>query len=93
MSKNNGGFFSFVMGLAAGATALFLSKPANRQKASKAVAKTVRKVKQAEAEFKKNPKAFEKKVATKAKAVVKKAVKQAVKKAKSTKVVIKTKKK
>jgi len=37
MSKKNKGFFTFLMGAAAGATALFLSKKENRDKAQEAL--------------------------------------------------------
>jgi len=87
MSKKNSGLLSFVVGLAAGATALFLSKPENRVKAKSVAKKVATKAKKVGAEYKKNPESFKKKVVAKAQSVAKKAVKTA----KNAKVVFKAK--
>lgn len=87
MSKKGPGLLSFVVGVAAGAAALFLSKPENRVKAKKVARTVATKAKRVSSEYKKNPEAFKKKVAAKAQV----AAKRAVKVVKNSKVVVKTK--
>ncbi len=55
MSKKNKGLFPFVMGIAMGAAAVFLSKDENRQKTKKAVDKTVKEVKLLKEDVEKDP--------------------------------------
>lgn len=87
MSKRGPGLLSFVVGAAAGATALFLSKPENRVKAEKVAKKVAAKAKRMGAEYQKNPEAFKKKVMTQATKVAKKVAKTA----KTSQVMVKTK--
>ena len=86
MSKKGSGLFGFLLGAAAGAAALFLSKKENREVVKREATKVGKKAKQAAKEFKKNPKKFIKKetaVVKKAVAQGKKAASKAVKTAKA----------
>lgn len=70
MAKKNAGLLGLIIGAAAGAAAMFLSKKENRALVKRGAVKAGKKAKQVATEFKKNPKKFIKKET----AVVKKAV-------------------
>lgn len=84
MAKSNGGMFSFLVGVVAGAGALFLSKEENRKKTKRVVGKAASRAKKAKMEYEKNPKAFKKKVAKQAETTARKVVKKGVKAARKT---------
>lgn len=77
MAKNNGGMFSFLIGMAAGAGALFLSKEKNRKKTEALVRKISRETNKAKIAYKKDPQAFKAQAKAKVRRVVKRAVKKA----------------
>jgi hypothetical protein len=78
MGKNNGGMFSFLVGMAAGAGALFLSKEKNRKKAKVVARKVGTRAKTAKAAYDKDPVAFKSRAKAEAKRVAKKTAKKAV---------------
>ncbi len=80
------GIFSFVVGLVAGAAALFLSDDKNREKTEAELGKAAVKAKQLKKEFDKNPEATVRAVAKQ----VEGKAKTIVRKVKQTKVVVKT---
>ncbi len=77
--KNNKGLFTFLMGAAAGATALFLSKKENRDKAKETVDQVSDKAQTLKKELEENPEA----VVAEVKSSVKQKAQQAVKAVKS----------
>ena len=85
MSKKSGGLFTLLTGMAAGAAAMFLSKPENRQLAEKKVKSVTAQAKKIHAEYQKNPEAFEKKMINQGKKMATQALKSAKKSIKTTK--------
>ena len=85
MAKKTG-LLSFVVGLAAGAAALFLSDDKNREKAEAELSKAATKARQLKKEYDKNPEATVRAVAKQVEGKAKKIVR----KVKRTQVVVKT---
>jgi len=78
MGKNKGGMFSFLIGVAAGAGALFLSKEKNRKKAKVAARKVGARAKTAKTAYDADPVAFKSRAKTEARRVAKRVAKQVV---------------
>jgi len=72
MSNKKGGFFPMLVGVVAGAAAVFFSDKKNREKATKVVAKGKAQVKKLSLEAKNNPEAFARRMAKKASTQAKK---------------------
>jgi len=85
MSNKKGGVFPMLVGLVAGAAAVFFSDKKNREKANKVVAKSKAQLKKLSLEAKKDPEAFAKKVGTRISKEAKKINKKIVNKSKSFK--------
>lgn len=84
MSNKKAGLFPMLVGVVAGAAAVFFSDKKNQEKAKKAVAKGKASLKKISAEVKKDPEAFAKKMVKKVSAEVKKIDKKVSGKTKKT---------
>lgn len=82
MSNKKAGLFPMLVGVVAGAAAVFFSDKKNQEKAKKAIVKGKASLKKLSAEVKKNPEAFAKKMVKKVSSEVKKIDKKIVSKIK-----------
>jgi hypothetical protein len=92
MAKRSHGIFTLLTGMAAGAAALFFSEEKNRDTAKVELTKAKKSANKIKADYKKNPKAFTKKVKTKGKKLANKVIKEASTKTKKLKIASKIKK-
>jgi len=79
-SKNNGGFLTFLTGMAMGAAAVFFSKKENRTLAQKKLAETKQAALKLKTELKTNPNKVKKELVTKGKTIAGKVRKEIHKK-------------